>query len=62
MTGHTSIELELNSQKEQQLAQMCDLANDVPDELRASMLKSILNETFKNYHFIETEEELREMI
>ena len=62
MTGHTYTGFGLNSQKEQQLAQMCNLENDVPDDVRESILRLLINEAFGNFHYIETERELREMI
>ena len=44
------------------LAKMCDLENDVPDSIRDTTIETLLKEAFENHYFIETEEELKEMI
>ena len=44
------------------LYQMCNLENDVPDEVRETTLRSLITKVFENHHFIETEDELKEMI
>lgn len=41
---------------------MCNLENDVPDEVRETTLRSLITKVFENHHFIETEDELKEMI
>ena len=47
---------------EELLNKMCDLENDVPDSVRETSIKALLKEAFENHQYIETEEELREMI
>ena len=47
---------------EKLLAKMCDLENDVPDSIRENTIEVLLKEAFENHYYIETEEELKEMI
>ena len=47
---------------EKLLNKMCDLENDVPDSVRETSIKALLKEAFENHHYIETEQELKEMI
>ena len=41
---------------------MCDLECDIPDDERGKVLRDLINKDFSNYHFIETEKELKEML
>ena len=47
---------------EELLNKMCDLENDVPDQVRETSIRALLKDAFENHQYIETEEELREMI
>ena len=44
------------------LLKMCDLECDIPDDERGKVLRDLINKDFSNYHFIETEKELKEML
>lgn len=47
---------------EKLLNKMCDLENDVTDNVREISIKKLLKEAFEDHHYIKTEEELKEMI
>lgn len=47
---------------EKLLNKMCDLENDVTDNVREISIKKLLKEAFEDHHYIKTERELREMI
>ncbi len=47
---------------EELLNKMCDLENDVPDQVRETSIRALLKDAFENHHYIETEQELKGMI
>ena len=61
-TGHCFAQLPLSESDNRRLNKMCDLEYNISDTERVLTLKDLIHKVFSNCHYIETEEELKEML
>lgn len=62
LTGHCFAKLSLSESDNRRLHKMCDLEYNISDTERVMILKDLIHKVFSSYHYIETEEELKEML
>ena len=60
--GHCHAKLPLSKSNYRYLHKLCDLEYNISDEERIMALKNLIHEVFSKFQFIETEEELKEML
>ena len=60
--GHCHAKLHISESNYRYLHKLCDLEYNISDEERIMALKNLIHEVFSKFQFIETEEELREML
>ena len=61
-SGHCFAQLPLSECDNRRLHKMCDLEYNISDTERVMILKDLIHKVFSRCHYIETEEELREML
>ena len=62
LIGHCFAQLSLSESDNRCLHTMCDLEYNISDTERIMTLKDLINKAFSRCRYIETEEELREML